>query len=319
MIEIKEFLPAKIQELNALLKNENTAGQEKLCDSIDKIRHSPWGEKHFVAGNVAYLPAKGRAIFVGDIHGDLEAVLSVLRQINFIKTVEGGEKDIFLVFLGDYTDRGKKDLATIYEVITLKLKYPNNVILLRGNHESLSVGEAYGLLDSFLKVYGEKDGHDLFVRYIAMTGGMPGLVVTANGIAGVHGGIPNRDIHSLMDLNGKDGDELISQMCWNDPNRYIDERRSSPRGGTAQLFGETAFRKFMAVISAEVMIRSHQVIESGVEALFSRTLFTIFSTGSPRSESSGYSKRVERPVFMLMSLERENIFFLKSDFIEVSY
>ncbi len=43
-----------------------------------------------------------------------------------------------MVFLGDYGDRGPKSPELYYAVLSLKLAFPRQVVLLRGNHEGPS-------------------------------------------------------------------------------------------------------------------------------------------------------------------------------------
>ncbi|HDI01914.1 MAG TPA: serine/threonine protein phosphatase, partial [Candidatus Bathyarchaeota archaeon] len=87
-----------------------------------------------VVGRLIKLPSSGKAIVVGDIHGDLASLQHILRETQFIKRVEGGE-ELWLVFLGDYGDRGQRSPEVYYVVLKLKELFPSHVVLLRGNHE----------------------------------------------------------------------------------------------------------------------------------------------------------------------------------------
>jgi len=309
-----EILSEKIEILKEILQQERENGRGKLKDTIEEIKRSPAGNEYFVDGSVAYLPEKGKAFFIGDIHGDPAAVASIVKQTQFIESMEKGEKDIFLVFLGDYTDRGRDDILAMTEIIDLKLHYPKNVILLRGNHEEVSTGWRYGLLRNLICAYGKKRGKKLFLDYMIATEKMPGILVTANGIVGVHGGIPNQDIKSLKDLNNEN---FLYQMRWNDPVENIKERIGSCRGDKLTGFGRDPFNRFMEAIGGNVMIRGHQAKREGACLIFDRKLATIFSNGTEKSPYTGYPKVDAK--FAKLELDHPKEVFQQSDFISVDY
>jgi len=274
--------------------------------------------KTLIDGKIVFLPKQGKAFFIGDLHGDFEALISIGKQTNFLVAMDLCENE-FLVFLGDYGDRGAKILETINEVITLKLLYPENVVLLRGNHEEEEMAEAYGTYDVFVRSYGREKVEYLFKLYCATMTSLPIVAIAPNGIIGVHGGIPNRQINSIKVLNGNLGESYAREMTWNDPDEQISGWRFNSRGGSTKMFGEDAFDDFMKAVPANVMVRSHQYPSEGVKLFFKNRLATIFSNGSERSVSSAYSDYVRSPVFLETDLSRKKDRFEQSDFIKVLY
>ena len=69
-----------------------------------------------------------RLIAIGDIHGEIDKLTSLLNKIK-------PKKDDTLVFLGDYIDRGNNSKEVISTLI--KLKKLTNCIFLMGNHEDM--------------------------------------------------------------------------------------------------------------------------------------------------------------------------------------
>jgi len=70
-----------------------------------------------------------RLIAVGDIHGELDHLLEVM------ESVKPTDSD-FIVFLGDYVDRGPKIVETLEYLMDFQKRFPSTVFL-RGNHEAM--------------------------------------------------------------------------------------------------------------------------------------------------------------------------------------
>lgn len=92
--------------------------------------------------------------FHGDMHGDVHSLLECIRHLqtnNYMDSVDAFKiKDVnkfYMVFLGDYTDRGNYGTEVLYTLMRLKIANPDNVILVRGNHEDHAINENYGFID----------------------------------------------------------------------------------------------------------------------------------------------------------------------------
>ncbi|HXW68299.1 MAG TPA: metallophosphoesterase family protein [Dissulfurispiraceae bacterium] len=74
-----------------------------------------------------------RQIAVGDIHGCFDLLKTLIEKI-----IRFSPDEDMLIFMGDYIDRGKKSKEVIRYLSSLKEKLPDNIILLKGNHEDLA-------------------------------------------------------------------------------------------------------------------------------------------------------------------------------------
>ena len=58
--------------------------------------------------------------------------------------VGGDPENTKYLFLGDYVDRGKQSIESMCLLMAYKIKYPNKMNLLRGNHEDQNITKIYG-------------------------------------------------------------------------------------------------------------------------------------------------------------------------------
>lgn len=82
----------------------------------------------------------------GDIHGQYYDMLRMLEY-------GGLPPQSNYLFLGDYVDRGRQGVETMCLLLALKLKYPSNMNILRGNHESASITKIYGFYEECISAF----------------------------------------------------------------------------------------------------------------------------------------------------------------------
>jgi hypothetical protein len=103
------------------------------------------------------VPEDSEIFFRADLHGDVRSLLADLAWLNekgYLRGFSAARTNFYMVFLGDYTDRGAYGIEVLYTLLRLKLANPERVFLARGNHEEVGLQIRYGFIEEGQRKYG---------------------------------------------------------------------------------------------------------------------------------------------------------------------
>ena len=206
----------------------------------------------------------------GDIHGQYYDLLRIFEQCGY-----PGEYNY--LFLGDYVDRGKQSLETVCQLMCYKIKYPEKVTLLRGNHESSVTNRIYGFYDECKRRYNVR----LWRSFTDLFNWLPVAAIIDEKILCMHGGLSPelKNLQNIQDISRPTDipdTGLLCDLLWSDPDKDALEYDENDRG-VSVIFGEKIVQDFYKKNDLDLFIRAHQVVDDGYEFFAQRQLITIFS------------------------------------------
>ncbi|KAH7532306.1 hypothetical protein FEM48_Zijuj04G0006000 [Ziziphus jujuba var. spinosa] len=243
-------------------------------------------------------PVKSPVTICGDIHGQFHDLAELFR-------IGGKCPDTNYLFMGDYVDRGYYSVETVtlrririnvvvfmalFEkgtlghwlegwvlLVALKVRYPQRITILRGNHESRQITQVYGFYDECLRKYGNANVWKIFTDLFDY---FPLTALVESEIFCLHGGL-SPSIETLDNIRNFDRVQEVPHegpMCdllWSDP----DDRCGwgiSPRGA-GYTFGQDISEQFNHTNNLKLIARAHQLVMEGYNWGHEQKVVTIFS------------------------------------------
>jgi len=287
----------------------------ELCETvIQQLINEPKHVKNFrIIGKLLNMLPEGEVIVIGDIHGDLDSLTHILRESRFLDKTRRG-KNVFVVFLGDYGDRGVYSPEVYYIVLWLKKRFPESVVLMRGNHEGPDDLLAYphDLPDHLGRKFGE-NGSRVYRKIRELFNQLYTGVLVEGKLVILHGGAPSQasTIDDLAFAHKKHPQEThLEEVLWSDPIEGARGTYPSPRGA-GKLFGEDITDNLLRLLDVKLLIRGHEPSEEGFKMNHSGKVLTLFSRkGTPYYNNDGaylhldLSEKIENATHLLKYIHK---------------
>ncbi|KAK7845163.1 serine/threonine-protein phosphatase bsl1 [Quercus suber] len=277
----------------------------ELCYAAEQIfMHEP-----------TVLQLKAPVKVFGDLHGQFGDLMRLFDEYGFPSTA-GDITYIDYLFLGDYVDRGQHSLETITLLLALKanfcfeysnfsIEYPENVHLIRGNHEAADINALFGFRLECIERMGENDGIWAWTRFNQLFNYLPLAALIEKKIICMHGGI-GRSINSVEQIEKLErpitmdaGSIILMDLLWcdlliqlicifllttwykyrSDPteNDSVEGLRPNARGPGLVTFGPDRVTDFCKRNKLQLIIRAHECVMDGFERFAQGQLITLFS------------------------------------------
>lgn len=306
LLDEKREIPLHEEFLNKLLKPKDyinyPEGQRFIFSSQQIMTLCDMAEE-IIKKQPMILRFESPAMIFGDIHGQYSDLMRFFDLWGSPYDTYTGKDDKIqyfdYLFLGDFVDRGNHCLETICLLLALKVKYPDQIHLIRGNHEDKMINDSFGFSDELAHRLEEDpaDNDSIFNRINRLFEYLPLAALVDDKIFCLHGGIgqnlerisqieeldhlrPLKVVHEVR----TDTEKLVVDILWSDPTENDNELGILPNvvrdpDGTGNIvkFGPDIVKKFLKANNLLKIIRAHECVMDGMERFAGGDLITVFS------------------------------------------
>jgi serine/threonine-protein phosphatase 2A catalytic subunit len=238
--------------------------------SLDDISYINQTARELFSGLPNVIHVNPPVTICGDIHGQYIDLVELFKIGGRIPLTN-------YLFMGDYVDRGSQSVETVSYLFALKIKYPNNITLLRGNHESAGVSQHFGFRDEVVQRYGDDS---VWQTYTQTFNNLPLAALVGDKIVCVHGGLSPgiksiADIEAISRFRELPHEGPMCDLVWSDPANQAGFQPSARDAGYQ--FGADVTAGWNKANHLQLTVRAHQLVMSGLEYSHQNQIVTIFS------------------------------------------
>ncbi|MDR1364393.1 MAG: metallophosphoesterase [Oscillospiraceae bacterium] len=110
----------------ACLKNPNAPEIQRVIAALRILKENASRQPAVVSMDITKFD---KVLHFSDFHGSLERVITIDNELS-------KNPNILVIVTGDFGDKGEYSIEVYFKTIELIIKFPGNIIILRGNHES---------------------------------------------------------------------------------------------------------------------------------------------------------------------------------------
>jgi hypothetical protein len=341
--EFSEFQLGLIDEVMKVHEEEVSKLNSLLFETSREIKTLDADFEDGKQGHQQYYLKQGfDYYFVGDLHSDDVTLKVILEKVDFYQRVLRDEP-IRLIFTGDYVDRGKNHLKVLHRLLIIKALFPQQVFLLRGNHDGGYYDEEgqmilpyrvpedddnmwyFPLYMEELSRQNESVPKALLLAYLDLFDSLAYIAHVRVGkqhIMAVHGGLPRPSeeedyeyldtIAQLTDNRIVDevGGSILHNIMWSDPDRGGDDLR---RHMKRFKYTEENFKAFCKRFGVDYLVRGHEAVLDGYMELFSGRCITNYASGDTKKEIQDTAYTMVAPKVLSFSEEGERLYLALDD------
>ncbi|EYB88323.1 hypothetical protein Y032_0249g126 [Ancylostoma ceylanicum] len=266
-------------------KTQATTGQQAAEELLIQLIDNGPREFHFDRAQLQEVLRLGAQIFFSEdsllevpvpciVYGDTHGQYSdLLRWLN----LNGWPHETRCVFLGDFVDRGSHGVELFTLITCLKVCFPDNIFVLRGNHEEESLNQLYSFASEVQLKFDSKMSNlntgpgSMYSHFKNVFMNLPLACLIGGDILAMHGGISPM-LRNLQDIQQIERpiDEFVKgtlacDLVWSDPDTLNNVEKYEPNlereatVGIGQLFSKSAVKETCRRLGVKMIIRGHQV------------------------------------------------------------
>ncbi|KAL2463281.1 Serine/threonine-protein phosphatase PP1 isozyme 1 [Forsythia ovata] len=271
--------PAILDDIiNRLLQSRHTSTVRQVQLLESEIRALCIVSREIFLSQPNLLELEAPMKICGNIHGQYGDLLRLFDYGGF-------PPEVNYLFLGGYVDFGKQSLETICLLLAFKIKYPENIFLLRGNHECASINRIYGFYDECKRRFNVR----LWKVFTDCFNFLPVAALVDDKILCIHGGI-SPGLRNLDQIRNNprpidvSDSGLLGDLLWSDPSTEVKGVGTS-EWMSSYTFGADKVTEFLTKHDLDLVVcRAHMVVEDGYEFYADGQLVTLFSAPNFRGD-----------------------------------